>query len=219
MESLSTLWLLSCVSRALLPAGSRYNLHVAAWEAHGRQSTWSFNHGGPARRCPSVVVQPQYPVMLSRISTRCKRSIMRRVIQRWPRCDSCPGPCHLIQGPSEKCPSIWSVLVMASSKLNCDGECHGARLERWGSKETVLLVRLSVAIVGLLPSPLGGASRLPFFCSFPSRNPSASYARGNRNMRAIIGGERLRNVLLEAQPGDLGSFFSVLDQILMSQAN
>ena len=41
------------------------------------------------------------------------------------------------------------------------------------------------------------------------RNPGASDARVNRNVRSFTGGERLRNVLLGAQPGDLGPFFNL----------
>ena len=41
------------------------------------------------------------------------------------------------------------------------------------------------------------------------RNPGASDARVNRDVRSIIGGERRRNVLLGAQPGDLGPSFDL----------
>ena len=41
------------------------------------------------------------------------------------------------------------------------------------------------------------------------RDPGAPDARVNRDVRSIIGGERRRNVLLGAQPGDLGSFLNL----------
>ena len=50
------------------------------------------------------------------------------------------------------------------SKPNFGDGCHDARLERWGRKATAPLVRLSVAVVRLLPSLLGGASCRPLVC-------------------------------------------------------
>ena len=40
------------------------------------------------------------------------------------------------------------------------------------------------------------------------RNPGASDARVNRDVRSFTGGERRGNVLLGAQPGDSGPFFN-----------
>ena len=52
------------------------------------------------------------------------------------------------------------------------------------------------------------------------RNPGAFDARVNRAERSITGGERRGNVLLGAQSGDLGPFFSIsLDRILMGRVN